>query len=336
MRKNRGFTLIELLVVIAIIAILAAILFPVFARAREAARKATCIANVKQLTLACLMYAGDYDEVLPACAASSDEGMQHPITATAMGTVTFTRANIPGATRKSTWITANYPGLGEAVVNWQLADLIMQYVKSEDLFDCPTLVRRGRGKITRVQIGTGDPFIPGWLKCTDAGSYDYACMHHPRYTCAAVWGSGFLGIWDLCHALGLANMGVSGLYLSNPSQFPTDATMILTALAGAGLPGPLLRDGRPEKRLACNNGLSMFDNPTWEALVMCDSFGCHEGYSTQYTDQHVIPPNLGGVVPTMQAATPVGFVDGHAKYIRMGFYQQVAMMCQFNETGGTD
>jgi prepilin-type N-terminal cleavage/methylation domain-containing protein len=48
MRRSRGFTLIELLVVIAIIAILAAILFPVFARAREAARKATCISNVKQ------------------------------------------------------------------------------------------------------------------------------------------------------------------------------------------------------------------------------------------------------------------------------------------------
>jgi prepilin-type N-terminal cleavage/methylation domain-containing protein len=60
-----AFTLIELLVVIAIIAILAAILFPVFARARENARKITCISNLKQLGTGVLMYAQDYDEYLP-------------------------------------------------------------------------------------------------------------------------------------------------------------------------------------------------------------------------------------------------------------------------------
>ncbi len=68
MRTRHGFTLIELLVVIAIIAILAAILFPVFARARENARKATCQSNLKQLVLGCRMYAQDYDErYTPKC-----------------------------------------------------------------------------------------------------------------------------------------------------------------------------------------------------------------------------------------------------------------------------
>ena len=62
MRRRTGFTLIELLVVIAIIAILAAILFPVFARAREKARQASCQSNEKQIALAILMYAQDYDE----------------------------------------------------------------------------------------------------------------------------------------------------------------------------------------------------------------------------------------------------------------------------------
>src|SRR4051794_1958509 len=61
-RDRRGFTLIELLVVIAIIAILAAILFPVFAHAREKARQTSCLSNLKQLSSAMLMYAGDYDE----------------------------------------------------------------------------------------------------------------------------------------------------------------------------------------------------------------------------------------------------------------------------------
>ena len=64
--RNTGFTLIELLVVIAIIAILAAILFPVFAQARESARRTVCLSNVKQAGLAFAMYVQDYDETTPA------------------------------------------------------------------------------------------------------------------------------------------------------------------------------------------------------------------------------------------------------------------------------
>jgi len=63
--KKTGFTLIELLVVIAIIAILAAILFPVFARARENARRTSCASNLKQMGLAVMQYTQDYDEKYP-------------------------------------------------------------------------------------------------------------------------------------------------------------------------------------------------------------------------------------------------------------------------------
>src|SRR5690349_4829647 len=64
-RPHAAFTLIELLVVIAIIALLAAILFPVFARARENARKSSCLNNLKQLSVGFMQYTQDYDEMLP-------------------------------------------------------------------------------------------------------------------------------------------------------------------------------------------------------------------------------------------------------------------------------
>ena len=62
---KKGFTLIELLVVIAIIAILAAILFPVFAQAREKARQTSCLSNLKQLGTGYILYADDYDDYPP-------------------------------------------------------------------------------------------------------------------------------------------------------------------------------------------------------------------------------------------------------------------------------
>ncbi len=106
---RRGFTLIELLVVIAIIAILAAILFPVFARARENARRSSCASNLKQIGLGMLQYTQDYDEKLVAYGYST--------------------AATPRPFDASTGTGSNY--------KWM--DAIYPYVKSEQLFNCPSM-----------------------------------------------------------------------------------------------------------------------------------------------------------------------------------------------------
>jgi prepilin-type N-terminal cleavage/methylation domain-containing protein/prepilin-type processing-associated H-X9-DG protein len=105
MGTRRGFTLIELLVVIAIIAILAAILFPVFAKAREKARQTSCLSNLKQIGLAVLQYAQDYDERTPLIYFGATSGYLWP----------------NGTTSPGMWMAAVYP-----------------YVKNTQLMNCPS------------------------------------------------------------------------------------------------------------------------------------------------------------------------------------------------------
>jgi prepilin-type N-terminal cleavage/methylation domain-containing protein len=135
--ERTGFTLIELLVVIAIIAILAALLFPVFARAREQGRKTACLSNLKQIGTGLLMYAQDYDETLPV--AVQDNSNLNDRT---------------GATDSPHAVPA--PGL-------TLPNAISSYVKSDALFTCPTLGTRLR----RDDRGT----------ILKSGSYAYMCGH---------------------------------------------------------------------------------------------------------------------------------------------------------------
>jgi prepilin-type N-terminal cleavage/methylation domain-containing protein/prepilin-type processing-associated H-X9-DG protein len=151
-----GFTLIELLVVIALIAILAALLFPVFARAREKARAAHCLSNLKQIAQAVLMYTQDYDETYPVDASSENP-------------------NIPA-------------GRNVPCSRWnpdaRIETKVAPYVKNTGIFACPSSTL---GKVTwDTTVG-----VCGWW---GLGMPDFLCRPEPR-ALSYGWNWGvFLGV----------------------------------------------------------------------------------------------------------------------------------------------
>lgn len=127
--RKKGFTLIELLVVIAIISILAAILFPVFARARENARRTSCLSNIKQMGLALMQYTQDYDEGLPPTHITGYTG-SYP-------------DNTP-------WVSGN--------LYW--AQILHPYHKSTQVFFCPSSPSPDRTDPRRSNYGANEAVLP--------------------------------------------------------------------------------------------------------------------------------------------------------------------------------
>jgi len=136
MRKGRGFTLIELLVVIAIIGILAAMVFPVFARARESARKAVCLSNVKNIALAIQMYLADNNDTLPPA--------EHRAEA-----IEFFESVPGGGDEFGQWCADQ----SNPYLRW--AVIFDEYVKNRDVWRCPSA--RMEGGATWIVPG------PDWL-----------------------------------------------------------------------------------------------------------------------------------------------------------------------------
>jgi prepilin-type N-terminal cleavage/methylation domain-containing protein/prepilin-type processing-associated H-X9-DG protein len=184
MKKRTGFTLIELLVVIAIIAILAAILFPVFAQAREKARQSACLSNFKQIGTGVMMYLQDWDEIYPS-----------------------NRLYM-------------FPGGGECegsgkILNWKNAT--QPYVKNTDVFKCPSNPRNKEPDETKGVDKFGFTVFPISYAYNGTILWDSAGPNQPVISAAAVpeaaryimlmeskSACSDMGIWGLNNSWGLS------------------------------------------------------------------------------------------------------------------------------------
>ena len=168
MNKRHGFTQAELMVVILVIAILAALLVPVLVRAQRVAEKETCLANVRAICQATLMYAADYNQTLPWAAMDYDDaGFEHAL---------------PGEDRYA---------FGYAGQAWLLPDVVRKYVADNNIWVCPTLSAMDpNAKLDLNPFGAnskhpellGMPKVgvtsDGFSQQGAGGSYGYVCMHH--------------------------------------------------------------------------------------------------------------------------------------------------------------
>jgi prepilin-type N-terminal cleavage/methylation domain-containing protein/prepilin-type processing-associated H-X9-DG protein len=308
-RRREGFTLIELLVVIAIIGILAAMVFPVFARARESARKAVCLSNVKNICLAIQMYLSDYDDTGPP--------MEHR-----PEVIAYFNSN-PGG---GDWD----PSQGDCInayranpfLRWPV--ILDPYVHNRDVWRCPSARLAGWANFIIPTSGPG-----GWLGYLQANE--------------GKWGQGIGGPCDG----GLFPTGWGGVITDtivqgrgNPrgaapeGAFSQGYCVNATGEQGAGFNDkklgwvndpawfPIIADGGAnlsEMRIAtmvvpdlCNVGCAgeACWEADWENCSWSQTCGAHAEIKTDRSLMASAARHLGG--------SNIGFLDGHAKWFSAG------------------
>ena len=190
--RRRGFTLIELLVVIAIIAILAAILFPVFAQAREKARGIACMSNLKQMGTSSMMYIQDYDETYPQGVAMANAGPAWYVGLNTMSPNGWRAAYQAGTTR-----------FEAAAATW--GEALQPYIKNYGMYICPSA--------PSANLGGLDAEYASAVKKPSATSYTYNGMLSQAPQAIVEFPTDVIMFWE-----GRGKQGVNGFTFTQPQM----------------------------------------------------------------------------------------------------------------------
>ena len=302
-QRKQGFTLIELLVVIAIIAILAAILFPVFQKVRENARRTSCSSNLKQIAIAITQYVQDSDELMPV---GYEYGEADPTTTCSGGS-----ASPPGSGCDATGITS-------------FSGLLQPYIKSFGVFICPDDPNGGLAptNFTNNNAGAGVPsgvtsFTTG-IQDNQAPRLSYTCneqvMPRPR---GGVGGYSLGGMPQHSVLLNLIDAPSSTIAVTEFSNYAN-------AVSGTGPGGTTNKSHRPSDALAVDTaGTVPYDTSsdmTAKTVYALSVAAANAIYAAAPT-----APFGGGSYPHLiytsgtrhTGGMNYAFCDGHAKYLRI-------------------
>ena len=315
--RSRGFTLIELLVVFAIIAILAAILFPVFQSVRENARKATCQSNLKQLGVAFILYSNDYDEKLVAPGGASYLNAWDSVNSNGVSTTLDTYLKNRGTTAGQVWDCPDLGSGAKPTAGGTGLDSNGYFVKGSTLYyyNFPRTygmnnLLRNPGQPVKNTGTTASPVIAadtGKAAVTDVDACSYLNSNRPAY-CS--------GVSTLPEGISLANLPEPSstvmLYEGIPAQTSNASNGYYNGYVGRNGDETVVAGYYPTAA-ACTNWI----DSSGKYGETCQTKGLlpmHNGQDDYlYCDGHVKAhrPAVQGFVPT--AATPSEFYVNHCR-----------------------
>jgi prepilin-type N-terminal cleavage/methylation domain-containing protein/prepilin-type processing-associated H-X9-DG protein len=315
MRRRKGFTLIELLVVIAIIGILAAMVFPVFARAREAARKAVCLSNVKNLALAVQMYLSDYGQ-FPQCE-------RNPVARDYFATS-------PGNDASEDDCCNRLPQ-ANPFLRWPV--IFDDYVRNRDVYRCPSAKR----EIVASWIVPNYP-PGGYLEYLQMHEGEWGTGHPSGGPCYLAWPTGWGGtITDsiaqqdtavLGDGAVVLTLGFSQNSLTNAKEADIDDAVWTVVCGDQSLHTNILNVGGMMYSLCCITtcGGGEPDYCCSADWVNCpDTQDCTLAYDAR--DEWFGDASFRSKYTRHMGGGNVGFVDGHARWFHADALTDLTPYC---------